>query len=69
VTHLFADTDEELHAFAKRIGLKREWFQTKRLHHYDLNPSRRAKAISCGVIQLTREEAVAKWKLKGRRKP
>lgn len=25
--HMTADTPEELHAFAKRIGLKREWAQ------------------------------------------
>ncbi len=26
----------ELHSFARRIGLKREWFQNKRIPHYDL---------------------------------
>ena len=39
-SHLVADTDEELHAFAARMGMKREWFQhrTHRPHqaHYDM---------------------------------
>ena len=28
-SHLVADTDEELHAFASRLGMRREWFQHK----------------------------------------
>ena len=28
-SHLQADTAEELHAFAQKLGLKRAWFQTK----------------------------------------
>jgi hypothetical protein len=26
-SHLFADTQDELHAFAARLGLRRSWFQ------------------------------------------
>ena len=66
VTHLFADTIEELHAFAARLGLHREWFQVSRsgLEHYDLNSWRRKAAVTLGAIQCTREEAVAKWRSK-----
>jgi hypothetical protein len=41
--HMFADEAdcEELHIFAKKIGLKRQWFQGD---HYDLVPTKRAKA-------------------------
>jgi hypothetical protein len=60
--HLFADTIDELHEFAKKVGLKRVWFQPGRLPHYDLTEKRRAKAIQLGVIPLTRKEAVSKWK-------
>jgi len=37
--HLATDSDDlaELHAFAAKLGLYREWFQDKRLPHYDLN--------------------------------
>lgn len=50
--HLWADTEDELHAFAKRLGLKRGWFQKHpRLDHYDLTPARRTKAIALGAIE------------------
>ena len=62
--HMFADTIKELHKVAKIIGLKRKWFQDKtRIKHYDLTPSRRILAITEGVKQLTRREAVNKWKI------
>lgn len=35
--HLVADTLDELHEFALKIGLKREWFQNHPKHpHYDI---------------------------------
>lgn len=49
--HLSADTLDELHAFAKKLGLKRSWFQNhKLLAHYDLVPSKRDQAIKLGAI-------------------
>ena len=41
-THLIADSLDELHAFAAKIGLKRYWFQdAKKLHpHYDITTRR-----------------------------
>lgn len=48
--HLSADTLDELHAFARRIGLKRAWFQGHPvMPHYDLTASRRARAIELGA--------------------
>jgi len=44
--HMFADTLEELHEFAQKIGMKREWFQDKRLPHYDLTITRRKLAVN-----------------------
>lgn len=58
--HMTADTLDELHAFAKRIGLRREWFQDKRLPHYDLTASRRAVAVNLGAVELGRREWVEK---------
>lgn len=51
--HLVADTLDELHAFAKRIGLRRAWFQSGRKPHYDLTASRRAVAVSLGAVEVT----------------
>jgi hypothetical protein len=57
--HLYADTNEELHAFAKKIGLKREWFQESTSGpHYDLTVSRREKAVRLGAIEHTDRQMV-----------
>lgn len=51
--HLFADSESELHAFAKRIGMKRHWFQNHpRLKHYDLTPYMREKALQAGAVEV-----------------
>lgn len=57
--HMYADDLEELHEFAKKIGLKRQWFQGEsRLDHYDLNSSRRSVAVSMGAIETDRRHVV-----------
>lgn len=48
--HLTADSPEELHAFAKRLGMKRAWFQDKVTPHYDLTPTRRERALELGAV-------------------
>lgn len=58
VTHLISDDTEELHRFARRIGLKRAWFQTGSLGdfpHYDLTDSKYEQALAAGAVQLTRK--------------
>lgn len=61
--HLFSDAgDDELHAFAERIGMKRAWFQAKSVPHYDLTPSRRKCAVACGAVEVDRRQAVDLWK-------
>lgn len=55
--HLWADTLEELHAFAQRLGLKRAWFQNHRaLPHYDLTGPRRRRAVALGAEQVSAKE-------------
>lgn len=58
--HMIADTQEELHAMAERIGLKRSWFQAKSSPHYDLMPEWRRSALRHGAIWLRRPAFVAK---------
>lgn len=56
--HLTADTAEELHEFAERIGLRREWFQPQSHPHYDLTVRMRAKALRHGAVMVpAREQA------------
>lgn len=53
IGHLISDRClDELHLFANRIGLKREWFQDKPSQpHYDLTTNRmRFKAETAGAV-------------------
>lgn len=56
--HLVADSVDELHLFAEKIGLKRSWFQNKSIPHYDLTAGMRTKAIIAGAIVIGREKFV-----------
>ena len=60
-THLVADKLKELHEFAKRVGLKQEWFQMHIKHpHYDLTTQRVAKkAIEAGAKVVSSRVVVA----------
>ena len=53
-SHLMADTDTELHAFAARIGLRRGWAQYPGTwkSHYDVTDSKRAQAIRAGAVEI-----------------
>ncbi len=55
-SHLVADTDEELHAFAASLGMRREWFQWKphRPHHahYDVPERHRARVLARGAVPV-----------------
>lgn len=63
-SHLTADTPGELHAFAARIGLKPDWFQTVCKTrcapagapcphwHYDVTATKRAAAVTAGAKEI-----------------
>lgn len=53
--HLTADTEDELHAFAAKLGMKRAWFQGPPHHrpHYDLTPGKRLQALGLGAVEGT----------------
>lgn len=58
--HLTADTEQELHAFAARLGLKRAWFQGHHKNpvfwHYDLTENKRNQAVRMKAIEITWEQ-------------
>lgn len=58
--HMMADTLEELHEMAHRIGLKRRWFQmsNRGMPHYDISLSKRKEAVECGAIGVDRRRMV-----------
>lgn len=56
--HMIADSERELHIFARNISLKRCWFQTNTIPHYDLTPNKRAQAIRLGALEITDKRLV-----------
>ena len=51
--HLIGDDLDELHKFARKLGLKRSWFQADAaLPHYDLTASKRRLAVTMGAIEI-----------------
>lgn len=51
--HMIADTEQELHAMADKIGVARRWFQGD---HYDIAQSKRALAIEHGARAITQRQ-------------
>lgn len=57
--HMTADTAEELHQMADKIGVARKWFQSQsRYAHYDICKSKRALAVAAGAKEVTSKEIV-----------
>ena len=59
--HMVSDRSlDELHAFAQRLQLKREWFQNKPRHpHYDLTTARaKSRAIAQGAVMVNATDLV-----------
>ena len=53
--HLMADTLQELHAMAAKLGLPRRAFQDKRSGvHYDVTIEMREQALRLGAIAISR---------------
>ena len=64
--HLLADSLNELHKFAKSIGLKRKWFQPKSSPHYDIWGIVKYRAIRAGA-KLVRPKIIIEKAKKLRR--
>lgn len=62
--HLVASSLDELHSFAQKSGLKRVWFQDKRIPHYDITTKRMLnRALREGAVLVTGRELVSFMKL------
>ena len=58
MSHMIADSTDELLAMADRIGLARRWLQaagTPR-EHFDVIMSLRKKAVASGAVEITMRE-------------
>lgn len=57
--HLVSDKDvPELHMFARRLGLKLEWFQEGRIPHYDIFGRVAMNAAEAGIEFVSTRELV-----------
>lgn len=58
--HMTADSLDELHAMAMRLGIRR-WFQDKDgAPHYDLCKENRLRAMAAGAVAVSRRELLKK---------
>lgn len=63
MSHMLADSLDELHAMARSIGMKPEWFQANAsTPHYDVCQAKRAQAIKLGAIVVGRATLVEKMR-------
>lgn len=58
MSHMIADSLDELHQIAEKIGLRRQWFQDKNILHYDVCQSKKKLAIELGAIEVTGRDLV-----------
>lgn len=50
--HLMADSLDELHTFADRLGLQKAWFQNHpKYPHYDITAQKRRMAVRMGPLK------------------
>lgn len=50
MSHMIGSSFDELHAFAKQLGVARKWFQAD---HYDITQSKRQLAFRLGAVPIT----------------
>jgi hypothetical protein len=67
MSHMIADSTDELMAMADKIGVARRWIQKRGTsdEHFDVAMSARAKAVSFGAVEITMRELA--MKCRGRR--
>ena len=69
MSHMIADTTDELVAMADKIGVARKWIQKRGTadEHFDVAMSARAKAVGFGAVEISMRELA--MMCRGRRKP
>lgn len=56
MSHMIADTEDELHAMADRIGVARRWYQGD---HYDVAMVARERAVAAGAVEVSMRQLAA----------
>lgn len=62
MSHMMADTTEELLDMAEKIGIDKQWIQYPEtdLEHFDIPLSKRRLAVKHGAIEVTMREMAKK---------
>lgn len=66
MSHMIADTHEELMDIAAKIGLQSRWIQKAGTpqEHFDVSLSAKRKAVENGAVQITMRELAIKIRYK-----
>lgn len=62
MSHMIADTHEELVSMARSIGVAEKWIQQRGTHqeHFDISMSRRMLAVRNGAVEISMHELAEK---------
>lgn len=62
MSHMVADTQEELLQMADKLGLARRWLQHpgsgRSREHFDISMAKRAEAVKAGAIEMPMQDLV-----------
>lgn len=56
--HMAADTLDELHAMAERLGVRRHFQDKPGMPHYDLCKATRRQAVKAGAVEVASRDIV-----------
>jgi hypothetical protein len=59
MSHMLADTLDELLAMADQVGLRRQWLHADPVPHFDISQAKRKAAIDAGAIEIGRRQTAA----------
>ena len=66
--HMVADTLEELHAMAVRLGVHKHFQDKAGAPHYDICKANRARAIAFGAVEVSSRQLITRaWACAGGR--
>ena len=58
MSHMIADSLDELHRMATKIGIQLRHFQDKDIPHYDVCQSKKKLAMQLGAVEVSSQELV-----------
>lgn len=65
MSHMAADTPEELDDMARHLGLRPEWVHDGGIRHYDVSQTKRSEAIKAGAHAVATRGLVKRFRPRG----